>query len=114
LAKPSTGYAFLHMYRDAQYLADYFAQHQTFPKKLRRTPWRYRFFDTLLLDIMAREGNDIRRIFGHLFRNNPTARVFDFLSERSTLTQDFQVMASVPPWPFLRAIPRVFWSGWRG
>jgi len=114
LAKPSTGYAFLHMYRDAQYLADYFAQHQTFPQKLRRTPWRYRFFDTLLLDIMAREGNDIRRIFGHLFRNNPTARVFDFLSERSTLWQDFQVMASVPPWPFLRAIPRVFWAGWRG
>ena len=63
--------------------------------------------DTLLLDIMQRRGETVRDIFRQLFERNPVQRIFRFLDEETTWTENLQIMNSVRPWPFLRSIAQV-------
>jgi lycopene beta-cyclase len=42
-------------------------------------------------------------IFAAIFRNNPPERILCFLDNESSLTQDLQIMASVPSSVFLPA-----------
>ena len=104
LTKPSTGYTFLRAQHDALRIADSLVRHGH-PFHGYRTPLRYRVFDTMLLQILYRRGELAAPIFTDLFKNNPIERLLRFLDEETTLAEDLQVMASVPPWPFIRA----FW-----
>ncbi|MFT5884126.1 MAG: lycopene beta-cyclase [Arcticibacterium sp.] len=69
---------------------------------------RYRLFDTLLLDILEKRNHIMPEIFADIYANNPIDRVFRFLDGESTLWDDFRIMNSVKPWPFLKAI----WNQW--
>lgn len=107
LVKPSTGYAFKRMQQDARAIVQSLVQ-QGHPFNGRQAPARYRFYDTLLLQILLRQGHLMKPIFEQLFRRNPIHRVFDFLDEDATLPQDLALIASLPPAPFLRALLRVY------
>ncbi|WP_019948251.1 lycopene cyclase family protein [Hymenobacter aerophilus] len=103
-AKPSSGYAFKRILAHSARLTAALAATGHPPRHSTGDQWQFRLFDTLLLDIMQRRGEQIRDIFSQLFQRNPTDRVFDFLDERTSWKENFQIMNSVTPWPFLRSV----------
>ncbi|RSK31122.1 lycopene cyclase family protein [Hymenobacter metallilatus] len=106
-AKASTGYAFKRIQEHSARLMEALAATGHPPQNLTGDRWQFRLFDTLLLDIMQRQGEQTREIFTDLFRRNPVERIFDFLDERTSWIGNFQIMNSVKPWPFLRSIGHV-------
>ena len=102
-SKPSTGYTFLRVQQFSKELAKTLVQNEPIrledPSKM-----KYRYYDKLLLHILANSTQDSRQVFMHLFKNNSIDNIFDFLNEDTTLIDDLKIMSSVPYMPFFKAI----------
>jgi lycopene beta-cyclase len=105
--KPSTGYAFVRIQNDSRAIVRSLVE-QSHPFNLPTDSRRYRYFDTLILDVMRRHGDQIKPIFTALFKNNPIERVLGLLDERGSLIENAQLIASLPPNLFLEAILKNF------
>jgi lycopene beta-cyclase len=101
--KPSTGYAFARMQRDALAITRSL-QNTGEPFALPKPPARYRLYDSILLQIVYRHGDLMKPIFVQLFKKNPIQRIFHFLDESGSIWEDAALIASLPPLPFLRAL----------
>jgi lycopene beta-cyclase len=106
-AKPSTGYAFKRIQQHSVRLVAALASTGHPPQDATGDKWQFRLFDTLLLDIMKRHGESTRDIFRQLFERNPVERIFRFLDETTSWADNFRVMNSVSPGPFMRSIAQV-------
>ena len=106
LIKPSTGYGFKNMYEFAQQVAAGISTNNL--SKLNKTEKnsraRFRFYDELLLIILMKWPNQVKIIFTTLFQKQPIHTVFSFLDERTSLLQELKIFASLPIFPFLRAL----------
>ncbi len=103
--KASTGFGFLRTQQDSSAIVASLLRHGH-PFAVRPSPARYHLFDSIILQIMYRRGDLCAPIYTALFRNNPSQRLFRFLDERTSWWEDLQVLASLPPWPFLHALWR--------
>jgi lycopene beta-cyclase len=103
--KPSSGYAFARIQADSEAIVQSLLQHKH-PFHLPKEQARRRFYDALLLRILAYEPEQARPIFEAMFTHNPIQRIFRFLDERSSLVEDLRIITSLPPMPFLRALRR--------
>jgi lycopene beta-cyclase len=101
--KPSSGYAFLRIQHDSAAILQSMLQ-QGHPFHLPESPARYRLFDSILLQILYRHGGLSQSIFTALFKNNPIQRIFRFLDEEAPILENAALMATLPTWPFLRAL----------
>jgi lycopene beta-cyclase len=106
LVKPSSGYAFLRMQNDAEAILNSLYKYGT-PFHVSPSPWRYRLFDTIMLQVMHRQGNLMKEIFVQLFKNNKIQDIFRFLDEEASLPENVRLIASLPTAPFLKALFRV-------
>lgn len=106
-AKPSTGYAFRRIQAQSARLVAALAATGQPPADVTGDRWQFRLFDTLLLDIMQRQGETTRDIFAQLFERNPVERIFRFLDEKTSWADNLRVMNSVSPGPFMRSIGQV-------
>lgn len=106
LVKPSSGYAFLRMQQDSAAIVRSIAETGQ-PFGVRPSPWRYRLLDSIMLQVMYRQGDRMKAIFTSMFKNNPIQRIFRFLDEEAPLPENLQLMASLPPTPFLKALIRL-------
>jgi lycopene beta-cyclase len=106
-AKPSTGYAFRRIQAQSARLTAALATTGQPPADVTGDRWQFHFFDTLLLDIMQRQGETTRDIFAQLFARNPVARILHFLDEKTGWADNLRVMNSVSAMPFLRSIGHV-------
>jgi lycopene beta-cyclase len=106
IVKPSSGYAFLRMQQDA---AEIVRSLETYgdPFRIPSSPWRYRFYDTLMLQVMKNQGDRMKDIFTQLFQNNAIQNVFRFLDEEAPLRENIAILASLPPEPFIKALIKV-------
>ncbi|AFM04469.1 Lycopene cyclase protein [Bernardetia litoralis DSM 6794] len=102
-AKPSTGYAFLRMYRDAENRINAW-QKTGKPHYEEKFNKQFETYDKMILNIMERNPEDIQRIFTEMFQNNSIERVLLFLDEQTDFLTDLKIMASVPSAPFLTSI----------
>jgi lycopene beta-cyclase len=97
LLKPSTGYAFTRMQRDAgQIVAS--LREDGHPHGARPSSWGWRLLDDMLLRVIARHGPETERVFVALFARNPIARVLRFLDERATLGEVAMLVLTLPAW----------------
>lgn len=103
LPKPSTGYAFMRIQRQAQALAKKLQQDGN-PQPVPPSPMRYFAYDLWLLHLMDKHPDDAHRVLKALFHNNPLPNILRFLDERATVSQDLAIMSSVPWFPFFRAM----------
>lgn len=102
LTKPSTGYTFTRIQRHSrQVAADLAGGRAPSPPP---SPGRFHAYDLWLLQIMYERPRVALEIFQALFMNNDMDTVFSFLDESCGPAREVQVMGSVPPLPFLRAI----------
>ena len=100
--RPSTGYTFTAMQRQAVAVADALARgHDPVPPPA--YPARHRLVDAVLLRGLLSGEVDGTRFFPLLFERNPVPRVLDFLDGLTSPGQDLALMASVPPVPMIRA-----------
>jgi lycopene beta-cyclase len=100
--KPSSGYAFRRIQKDAVAIVRSLKQHDH-PFDVPASPARYTLFDAILLHILERHGHLGKSIFVQLFQRNPITRILRFLDEEGDWRENLKVMASVPAWPFIRA-----------
>lgn len=108
-ARPSSGYAFLRIQRQARWLADRAARREPIESaglRLALGPSKYRFFDAVFLRTLADRPDLAPRIFGRMFARVEPAALVRFLSERSTATDDLQIIAALPKLPFIAAAAR--------
>ncbi|PKO14002.1 MAG: Lycopene cyclase [Chloroflexi bacterium HGW-Chloroflexi-10] len=104
--KPSSGYAFKRIQEDSISIVTSLEQFGH-PFVNSQSPGRYRLFDSIMLQVMLRNGGMMSAIFTKLFQNNSIQRIFAFLDERNTILQDLRLIASLPWLPFLRALWRI-------
>ncbi len=104
--KPTTGYAFTRIQQDSAAIV---ASLEAFghPFAVPQDSARYQLYDTILLQIMVRQGEQIKPIFTKLFKNNPFERVLRFLDEKAPLTENLRLIATLPPLIFIQALLRV-------
>jgi len=108
--KPSTGYAFKNMYRQAADIANSLVQsNEKTLDKLNNThkknsSGRFAFYDSLLLWILKNKPESGKFIFTKLFHNTRLGQVLQFLDERSNLLTEIRMFSGLPLKPFLRAL----------
>ncbi len=100
--KPSTGYAFKNMFAHAESIANSLQQ-GIHPATI-KSPSRFPFYDRLLLYILKHEPHQGKPIFQTLFKKNKLLHVLRFLDEKTSITQDVRLLASLPFKPFLKAL----------
>ena len=103
-AKPSSGYTFMRTHQKTKKLIPFIKENRplnTFFKKD-----RFWFYDLLLLDILFKDNNKGRLIFGQLFNNRTPQKIFAFLDEKSTIWQDLSIILACPKKEFIQAFVR--------
>jgi lycopene beta-cyclase len=103
--KPSTGFAYTRVQADSAAIVRSLLEHDQ-PFDVPEDSERYRLYDSLLLDIMEREPEQIQPIFAALFKRNSIEQVLSFLDEQASLAQNVRMIATLPPLPFLQALWR--------
>jgi lycopene beta-cyclase len=103
--KPSTGYAFARIQRDSQRIVSSLMR-TGHPFAIPPDGLRFRLYDMVLLEILAKEPNLGRPIISVIFSQNPVQRVLRFLDDRTAWWEDMPILLSYAPAPFLRAIRR--------
>ena len=103
MVKPSTGYAFLRMQEDSSAIINSLLK-VGHPFSLPPVPRRYRYFDSVMLEIMALHPERIEPIFTWLFKHNPVERIFRFLDEVATRRENLLMMPSLPPQLLLQVL----------
>ena len=94
--KPSTGYAFLRMQQDSSAIVRSLLE-AGHPFRVPKSPHRYRFFDSVMLEIMTRHAERIEPVFLALFKHNATRRIFRFLDEIASPWENGLMMPTLPP-----------------
>jgi lycopene beta-cyclase len=103
LIKPTTGYGFKKMHAFASAFEN--------PAQAPLTKARFLFYDHLLLIILIRWPELGKKIFTALFQNNTIQRIFSFLDEKSGISEEVKIFASLPIVPFLKAC-LIYWTSY--
>jgi lycopene beta-cyclase len=103
LIKPTTGYGFKKMHAFASAFEN--------PVQAPSTKARFLFYDHLLLIILIRWPELGKKIFTALFQNNTIQRIFSFLDEKSGISEEVKIFASLPIVPFLKAC-LIYWTSY--
>lgn len=106
MVKPSTGYAFLRMQEDSSAIVRSLLK-VGHPFSVPPGPRRYRYFDSVMLEIMTHDGERIEPIFTAMFKRNPVERIFRFLDEVASLRENFIMIPSLPPQLLLQSLLRL-------
>lgn len=104
--KSSTGYAFTRMQEDAAAIVRSLEDTGD-PFHVASSPWRYRFFDAALLDIIERHPERAIAIFTALYQRNSAERLFRMLDERASAWENLWMVPSLPAQFVLRALARL-------
>ena len=108
-ARPSSGYAFLRIQRQARGLAerivggDDLGSSSSVLSTFGAGASKYRFFDAVFLKALSDRPDLAPQIFARMFARADPAAVVRFLGERSTAIDDLQIVAALPKLPFMRA-----------
>lgn len=101
--KPSTGYAFWRTQQDSQAIVESLITYGD-PTHIPAERKRAQVFDSLMLQVMDKNGGRMAEIFTAMFKKNAIQRIFRFLDEESGLTDELGIIGSVSPGPFLKAL----------
>ena len=103
--KASSGYTFNFIQKHSAWLVQQLINH----KNLHRSVFldKYRFYDSVLLQILSSKALPGHMVFSDLFKNNPADMVLKFLDNETSLAEEFKIISSLPTLPFLKAAVKV-------
>ncbi len=99
--KPSTGYAFKEMARDAIHIVES-VYTQDFKHRAIHRSGRFAFYDRLLLKILESHPHRGKEIFERLFHHVHGTRVLQFLEERTSFVEDISIFMALPKVLFMK------------
>ncbi|RQX13836.1 lycopene cyclase family protein, partial [Micromonospora arida] len=100
--RPSTGFTFSAMYRQADQVARALAAGRA-PVPAPAYPRRHRWMDAVALRALDRGGVGGPDFFDRLFDRNPAERVLRFLDGGTTPAEEVAIMNSTRLWPMIAA-----------
>lgn len=103
--KPSSGYSFKNAERYSQQLITNLKNGKDPSTGIPAKKWR--FYDTLFLDILQKRNDLGVQLFSSMYRKNDASQIFRFLDEETNFAEDIKIMSSFNPRPFIRALLKV-------
>ncbi len=101
-SKPSSGYTFARIQKHVKKIVEKLEQGKA-PVISANSPIKYHLYDSVLLNILKRNGGLSEEIFSKMFINNNIRQIFQFLDEEGGIRNDLKIITSLPPLPFLRS-----------
>lgn len=104
-ARPSSGYAFQRIQSWATSCAESIASHKMlyqFPKD----PLLQSLMDGLFLHVIKKNPTIAASLFEDLFKKCDLKTVIKFMSDKASLADYIRIIGSLPPVPFIRALPQ--------
>ncbi len=101
MTRLSTGYTFLNIQEQSRYIRENIENIKNV--NLYKIQSKYDFLDKILLKVLKNNSNEMGNIFFKVFDSNPKTAI-NFLSNRSNLFEDFEVILKMPKWKFLKEI----------
>ena len=102
--KASTGYTFSNTLRKSEELVEFLQRNHDLRNFYK--PNRFRFYDMLLLDILAEKNQLGSKIFSAMFRTGKPSLILKFLDEQTSLSEDLKVILKCPASLFISALSR--------
>lgn len=100
--KPTTGYGFLAMRDHGKAMANALQFGEALPKIYRKK--RFRFYDSLLLQMLKHNPERGKAIFERLFDRHPTEKVLKFLNEKTSVWEEVLLFSKLQVSWFLKAL----------
>lgn len=101
--KASSGYTFRFIQKHAAAIVAELAKGDGNFIPPRMNAKRFRFYDSVLLDILYHDRLPGKDIFRDLFQKNKPQSVLRFLDNESSFHDEWNIITSLPAWPFLKA-----------
>lgn len=99
--KPSTGFAFNFIQQEIDEIINLIAADKPPFIKTNFKQRKFRFYDSVLLEVINQNKMPAHQIFELIFKKNPPQRVLQFLNNKTNIWQDLLIMNSVPTKIFL-------------
>jgi lycopene beta-cyclase len=101
--KPSSGYTFRFIQKKADKIVErlILGLHPYAPVKTIEK--RFKWFDKVLLHMLARKKMTGKKIFSLLFSRNRISTIFAFLDNETSIWQELRLLNTLPQFPFMRA-----------
>lgn len=100
--KPSSGYTFYFIQQHSRRIVHELLT-QGKPSLRSMHSLRFRYYDTVLLNVLATGKLPGDTVFSTLFKKNSPASILRFLNNESSLPTDLKIISSLPTGPFLKA-----------
>lgn len=101
-SRASTGFTFKNILKNIDKVIPFLKKEESFTKfKKSNKHW---FYDMLLLDILERENYLGSKLFAILFKKNKTEKIFKFLDNGTSFTEDLKIMSTMPSGKFIKAL----------
>ncbi len=107
-ARAASGFAFQRIQRWAAGCAAELITGQP-PLSHPSDPWITRAMDALFLRVLRAHPEQAPELFLALFALEDPRRIIRFMSDHAVMTDYAAIVLALPPWLFLREIPRVLW-----
>lgn len=109
-AKASTGYAFLHIQDQVDYLTEKIkaGEQPIFQKQFYDN--KFRWFDNVLLNVLLNNRARLADVFGDMFDKLPAPIMLKFLANKTSFWEELRVISKPEKLPFLRAALNEFWK----
>ncbi len=109
--KASTGYCFKRSERYAQHIISTISKVGKWtPSAIPIPSTRFRFYDSLLLDILKNNNSKGIVIFEQLYKKTDIDLIFKFLDEETSIFEEIALISKLPAIPFLKSLLRVFFT----
>ncbi|HEX8562505.1 MAG TPA: lycopene cyclase family protein [Flavobacterium sp.] len=102
--KGSTGYTFQFIQKQSAEIVDLLKLGKK--PKSKKQPWRFRFYDSVLLDVLSNNSVPGAAVFIRLFEKSNCRDVFRFLDNETTLPTELRIISRLPFAPFAKAALR--------
>ena len=101
MTRLSTGYTFLNIQEQSKYIRENIENINTI--KLFQISKKYDFLDKIFLKVLKNNSSQMGQIFYQLFNSSPKS-VINFLSNKSNLKEDFEIISKMPKRTFLKEL----------
>jgi lycopene beta-cyclase len=100
--KASTGFTFKKSINKIEHLIQYLKSNKSLDNFDNKT--KFDFYDLLFLDVLYHHNDKGKTLFTGMFKKNKPQRIFRFLDEKSSFSEDLLLMLSFPIGKFVRAL----------
>jgi lycopene beta-cyclase len=102
LTRKSTGYTFLNIQKSTRKIVSNILQNKIINTS--SLNFKYNFLDNIFIKVLLEKRGYMRNIFFNLFKKNKTKDIVNFLSNNSSLYEDFKIMLSMPKLIFIKKL----------